>query len=142
MKKLLVLSVLSLLLFSCEKVESGIKRSSELELRQLVKETSVTKESTASFFLVSGRYDSTEREQTTVKVFANVENRYRVIQMNIEDIRIVIDSTVQTPYIVIEYDKPYVISDEELIDMKCYCSKYVIYCQEQYLPERLLPINL
>lgn len=142
MKKLLLLSILSLLLFSCTKIDQGIKKSSKLELRQLVKETSVNTESSASFFLVTGEYNSSTKEKTTIKVFANVEGRYRIIQMNIKDVRIVIDSTVQTPYIVIEYDESYTVTDEKLVDMSYSRSKYIIYCQEQYLPEKLLPINL
>lgn len=135
--------VLSLVLFtSCEPIIEKKLKSSKLELRQLVQETETKKTAYASYFLIAGSYGQSEEKVTTVKVFAKVENRYRLIEMPIDEIRIAIDNKLTTPNIEIEYTNNEKYNDEELVS-KCWVTKvYVINCPEHYLPEKLLPIGL
>ena len=128
-------------IISCKEVTYRDLKSSNLELRQLVKTTEINKSSSGHFFLIAGSYNSKETVNTTVKVFAKVEGRYRIIEMPISMIRIVIDNNLKKPYIQVEYWHHQLVNDEEVLNSvsKNY---YVIYCPEQYLPEKLLPIEL
>ena len=72
-------------------------KSSKLELRQLVQETKTKKTASVSYFLIAGSYSNSEYKETNVKVFAEVENRYRLIEMPINDVRIVIDNELDLP---------------------------------------------
>jgi len=142
MKKLFLLSTFLFLLFSCQSVEYKKHSSSVLELRQLVQGIETSKQSNGFYFLIGGGFSSSETTSTYVKVFAKVEGRYRIIEMPIEYIRISIDNTLKTPNIVLEYESRGKMSDEELIN-RIYMEKiFVINCPEQYLPEKLLPIEL
>lgn len=148
MKKIIfLLSILTLgLLESCT-VEQGkprVDRKSEnLYLRQLVKSTNQKTEASGSFFLVSGSYSSNSETKTVVQVFAKIKDEYRFMEIPIERIRIQIDSSCKTPYIVLNYREGYEMSVEDLLsDPRWYIKTYTIVCSEEYLPERLLPINL
>ena len=136
-------TLLALVLFtSCEPMINKNLKSSKLELRQLIQETETKKSTYASYFLIAGSYSQSEYKETKVKVFAKVENRYRLIEMPIDEVRIAIDNKLKIPNIEIEYINNVKYSDEELVS-KCYITKvYVINCPEQYLPEKLLPIGL
>lgn len=140
--KLLLTVVFVFSITSCESVKEKKYKSSNLELRQLVKETETIKTTSGYYFLIGGGFDSSENKITTVKVFANVEDRYRLIEMPIEDIRINIDNNITHPFITVEYRKINKETDEKLLNMPWIEKTYIINCQEQYLPERLLPINL
>jgi|688.fasta_scaffold1427347_2 hypothetical protein len=142
MKKIIILSLFILTIISCEIVEYKDLKSSKLELRQLVKTTETTKSSQGYFFLIAGSYNSKETIKTTVKVFAKVEGRYRIIEMPINKIRIVIDNTLKKPYIQVEYNDNKVENDEWILECYHNINYYVVYCPEQYLPEKLLPIEL
>jgi len=130
------------LLTSCEPMIDKKMKSSKLELRQLVQETETKKTAYASYFLIAGSYGQSEEKVTTVKVFAKVENRYRLIEMPIEEIRIAIDNKLTTPNIEIEYTNNEKYNDEELVSKGWVTKIYVINCPEQYLPQKLLPIGL
>jgi len=135
--------VLALVLFtSCESMVDKNLKSSKLELRQLVQETENKTNAYASYFLIAGSYSKSEYKETKVKVFAKVENRYRLIEMPIEEVRIAIDNKLKTPNIEIEYVNHYNLTDEELVNNIWITKIYVINCPEQYLPEKLLPIGL
>jgi len=135
--------VLALVLFtSCEPMIDKKMKSSKLELRQLVQETETKKTAYASYFLIAGSYGQSEEKVTTVKVFAKVENRYRLIEMPIDEIRIAIDNKLSTPNIEIEYTNNEKYNDEELVSEGWVTKVYVINCPEQYLPQKLLPIVL
>lgn len=135
--------MLALVLFtSCEPMIDKKLKSSKLELRQLVQETETKKTAYASYFLIAGSYGQSEEKITTVKVFAKVENRYRLIEMPIDEIRISIDNKLTTPNIEIEYTNNKKYNDEELVSKDWITKVYVINCPEQYLPEKLLPIGL
>jgi len=135
--------LLALVLFtSCESIRDKDLKSSKLELRQLVQETEIKKGSSGYFFLIGGGFDSYENKITTVKVFAKINGRFRIIEMPIEDIRISIDNKLAKPNIEIEYVDSYKYSDEELVNQKWRDKIYVVNCPEQYLPEKLLPMGL
>ena len=99
--KLLLTVVFCLSLFSCEPRLEKTYRSSKLELRQLVKETEKIKEASGYYFLISGAYGSSERNYTSIKVFAKVNGMFRLIEIRIEDIRINIDNSLKKPNIEI-----------------------------------------
>jgi hypothetical protein len=135
--------VLALVLFtSCEPMVDKNLKSSKLELRQLVQETENKKSVYAYYFLIAGSYSQSEHKETKVKVFAKVKNRYRLIEMPIEEVRIAIDNKLKVPNIEIEYINQYNLTDEELVSQSWRTKVYVINCPEQYLPEKLLPIGL
>jgi hypothetical protein len=136
-------ALLALVLFtSCESQRDKDLKSSKLELRQLVQETEIKKGSSGYFFLIGGGFDSYENKITTVKVFAKINGRFRIIEMPIEDVRISINNKLIKPNIEIEYVNNYKYSDESIVDQKWLRKIYVVNCPEQYLPEKLLPIGL
>lgn len=136
-------TLLALVLFtSCEPMIDKNLKSSKLELRQLVQETETKKTAYASYFLIAGSYSQSEYKETKVKVFAKVENRYRLIEIPIDEVRIAIDNKLKIPNIEIEYINHVKYSDEELVSKSYITKVYVINCPEQYLPEKLLPIGL
>lgn len=145
MKKLLLYGLIILSLYSCKKeskFNSEKQKSSKLELRQLIQETETKKQTYGSYFLIGGSFHQNEEKVTTVKVFALVDSRYRLIEMPIDEIRISIDNKISTPNITIEYESPHTYTDEELVSNDWEYKVYVINCPEQYLPEKLLPIEL
>ena len=136
-------TLLALVLFtSCEPMINKNLKSSKLELRQLVQETETKKTSYALYFLIAGSYSQSEYKETKVKVFAKVENRYRLIEMPIDEIRIAIDNKLTIPNVEIEYVNNEKYSDEELVSNRWKTKVYIINCPEHYLPEKLLPIGL
>lgn len=140
--KLLLTVVFCFSLFSCEDMKEKTFKSSNLELRQLIKETTTEQSASGYYFLIGGGFDYNENKITTVKVFANVEDRFRLIEIPIKDIRINIDNKISKPFIIVEYKKKNECSDEELINTDWVDKVYVVNCPEQYLPEKLLPISL
>lgn len=136
-----MLAVVSSLIFSCSEDVRNFK-SSKLELRQLVQQTETKKTSSASYFFLIASYGSSEVKYTTVKVFAKVEKRFRLIEIPIEDVRISINNKLINPNIEIEYKYHKKLMDEELINLGWISKVYVINCPEQFLPEKLLPIGL
>jgi hypothetical protein len=138
----IILTIISFLLLSCSTKPNEKFKTSKLELRQLVKETEHSTNSSASFFLIAGSYNKKEYTTTTVKMFAKVENRYRLIECDIENIRVVINDSLKIPYLEIEYDTNNKYTDEELLNVYYINKTYIIYCPEQYLPEKLLPLEL
>jgi hypothetical protein len=142
MKKLFIL-ITAVVFTSCAKKEEDsykARKTSVLELRQLVNKTETTKNTYGSFFLVMGSVQSNESTESYVKVFAKVDGYFRVITIPIDKLRVNIDNTLEKPNLVITY------SDRELTDScvveESYNNKFIISCPEKYLPENLLPIEL
>lgn len=142
MKNLIYLCCIILLATSCQSIKDKPFKSSKLELRQMIQDTETSHSSSGSFFLIAGSYSEQHNEIITVKVFAKVEGRYRMIEMHIEDVRINIDNKISTPFIVIEYWANRKYGDEELISSSYKYKIYVINCPEKYLPEKLLPFEI
>lgn len=120
---------------------SNKHQSAKMPLRQLAQDTTHSKGSSAWFFLIGGAYNSGETQSINVKMFAKVEGRYKLIEVPITDIRVVIDNNVASPYIIKEYENLYAFSDEEATE-RSYMGLIILYCPEKYLPEKLLPIGL
>ena len=139
--KFLVLILITCTIVSCEWAKDKQFTSSKLELRQLVKETETSSHSSGWFFFITGGYSSETTQRTYVKVFANVDGEYRYIEMPIEDIRIVINNNISTPYIQIRYTNSKQRNNNDLLEYS-WGHIYVITCPEIYLPEKLLPITL
>ena len=128
--------------------------TSPLKLRQLSNTSETEKSADGSAFLFFASYHSEERNVDYVKVFAEVDGEYRFLEIPMEDIRIKIDSTVKVPYVQIKYTydavKQHQFSNtlvcEAINPRNVYAQvnivKYIIICPEQYLPERLLPIDV
>lgn len=153
---LLVLGVI-FSLFSCTGSGScGGKnphRNLPIELRQLVKTTDTKSESHSSFFLIMGSYNESTTQEITIKVFANIDGAYRFISMPIEKVRINIDNSLIKPNMQLEYSFRSTLDDKTVLDWFAdertnanliHNPKltYIINCPEQYLPEKLLPIEL
>jgi hypothetical protein len=128
--------------------------TSPLKLRQLSNTSETEKSADGSAFLFFASYHSEERNVDYVKVFAEVDGEYRFLEIPMEDIRIKIDSTVKVPYVQIEYTYDAVKKHQFSSTLVCEAInprniyarvnivKYIIICPEQYLPERLLPIDV
>jgi hypothetical protein len=142
MKKLLGLFVM-LFLFSCDAPVDKIYHSDKIYLRQLVNTTVSETYTHGSFFLVAGSITSESTTETVIKLMGKIDDEYRFIQFDFERARIKIDNSVKTPYIVLNYKNDREISiDEQLKNMNWYGVTVTIVCPEQYLPEKLLPIQI
>lgn len=142
MKKLLGLFVM-LFLFSCDRPVDKIYHSNKIYLRQLVNSDVSETHTYGSFFLVAGSVTSESTTQTVIKLMGSIDDEYRFIQFDFERARIKIDNSVKTPYIVLNYKNDQEISiDEQLRNMNWYGVTVTIVCPEQYLPEKLLPIQI
>ena len=142
MKKSLGL-LLSLVLFtSCEPAQYKKYHSDKIHLRQLVKNTTTSTDTSGAFFLIAGSVSSSSETETVIKVIGNVDGEYRFMQFNFTKVRIKIDNKVTTPYIVLNYRDIHPMSIDELMAYEYNVESVTIVCAEQYLPERLLPIKI
>lgn len=145
MKQIAIILSLMFLNSCIEPMEDQKFKTSEFELRQLVKTTEKSKISEASFFLIYASYSSSDKSETTIKMFANVDGYYRVVDVPIEYIRVKIDNSMFIPTLHIQYEDHIERSNDWLIGnpyRNIYKMAFVITCPEIYLPERLLPIEL
>jgi len=141
MKKLLGLFVM-LFLFGCGGPEYTIRHTDKIYLRQLVNRDVTETHSSGAFFLIAGAMNSNSHTETVVKVMGEVNGEYRFMQFNFELVRIRIDNNVKTPYIVLNYVYYEPQTIDELLYYSYHMKSVTIVCPEQYLPERLLPIQL
>jgi|LakMenEpi03Aug12_release.lakeMendotaPanAssembly.Ray.scaffolds.fasta_scaffold361315_3 hypothetical protein len=151
MKKIFIMITLSVLLISCsdlldKKFES---QTSPLKLRQLGNTNERESTSNGSVALFFAAYHSEEKNVDYIKVFAEVEGAYRFLEIPMERVRVKLDSSSQVPYLLIHYNyfsqKEMKFSDNNICDNKSYVfdiTDYTIVCREEYLPEKLLPINI
>ena len=114
----------------------------KIYLRQLVNRDITETHTSAAFFLVAGSMSSESETSTVVKVMGEVNGEYRFMQFDFEKVRIKIDNKVTTPYIVLNYVDDEVKSIDYLLEYGYYVKSVTIVCPEQYLPEKLLPIQL
>ena len=144
MKNLLFITLIIFGLFSCDLPDKKNGRSENIYLRQLVKTDEVTKEGTASYFLVMGSASYSEGVTTKIKLMGKVNGFYRLIQFDFIDARIKIDNTIEKPYLYITYRDYYDnLKATQLLGSDRYSvTSFVIVCPEKYLPEKLLPMNL
>lgn len=140
MKKLLLLFAV-LLMVGC-RVEYKNYHTDKIYLRQLVNKDVTETHTSGSFFLIAGSVSSESETSTVVKLMGEVNGEYRFMQFDFEKVRIKIDNKVTTPYIVLNYRETYEVDMSYLLDYPGYIDSITIVCPEQYLPERLLPIQL
>jgi len=140
MKKLLGLFVV-LFMIGCQPHPKEL-HSEKIYLRQLVNREITETHTSGMFFLVAGSMSSDTETSTVVKLMGKVRDEYRFMQFDFEKVRIKIDNKVTTPYIVLNYIDREVIETDKLLKYTGYLDSVTIVCPEQYLPERLLPIQL
>ena len=140
MKKLLLLFV-TLFMIGCAP-DYTKRHTDKIYLRQLVNRDITETHTSAAFFLIAGSMSSDSETQTVIKVMGDVKGEFRFMQFDFEKVRIKIDNNVKTPYIVLNYvnDQDYTI--DYLLEYDYYVKSVTIVCPEQYLPEKLLPIQL
>jgi len=141
MKKLLLLFV-ALLMVGCNVPVYKKYHTDKIYLRQLVNRDITETHTSAAFFLVAGSMSSESETSTVVKVMGEVNGEYRFMQFDFEKVRIKIDNKVTTPYIVLNYVDDEVKSIDYLLEYGYYVKSVTIVCPEQYLPEKLLPIQI
>lgn len=140
MKKLLLLFLLFLV--GCNVPVYKTYHTDKIYLRQLVNRDITETHTSAAFFLVAGSMSSESETSTVVKVMGDVNGEYRFMQFDFEKVRIRIDNKVTTPYIVLNYVDDEVKSIDYLLEYGYYVKSVTIVCPEQYLPEKLLPIQI
>jgi hypothetical protein len=141
MKKLLLLFSL-LLMIGCDRVEYKDYHTDKIYLRQLVNRDVTETHTSGSFFLIAGSVSSESVTSTVVKLMGEVNGEYRFMQFDFEKVRIKIDNKVTTPYIMLNYRDTSETSVDYLLKFPYYIGSVTIVCPEQYLPERLLPIQI
>jgi hypothetical protein len=141
MKKLLLLFAM-LLMIGCDRVEYKNYHTDKIYLRQLVNRDVTETHTSGSFFLIAGSVSSESETSTVVKLMGKVKDEYRFMQFDFEKVRIKIDNKVTTPYIVLNYRETSEMSIDYLLEYGYYVKSVTIVCPEQYLPEKLLPIQI
>jgi hypothetical protein len=141
MKKLLLLFAV-LLMIGCDRVEYKNYHTDKIYLRQLVNRDVTETHTSGSFFLIAGSVSSESETSTVVKLMGKVKDEYRFMQFDFEKVRIKIDNKVTTPYIMLNYRDTSEMSVDYLLQYPYYIGSVTIVCPEQYLPERLLPIQI
>jgi hypothetical protein len=141
MKKLLLLFAV-LLMVGCQPKKYKEYHSDRIYLRQLVNKDVTETHTYGSFFLVAGSMSSESETSTVVKLMGEVNGEYRFMQFDFEKVRIKIDNKVTTPYIMLNYRETYEVDMSYLLMYPSYLESVTIVCPEQYLPERLLPIQI
>jgi hypothetical protein len=143
MRKLLNITLIILSLSSCDTRPFKHQKSDKIELRQLVKTTEISKNATASYFLILGSASYSENSETKIKLMGKVHGLYRLIEFNFNDARIKIDNSIDKPYLYLNYTSKNKVPTGYLLSQSSwYVTTYVIVCPEKYLPEQLLPIRL
>jgi hypothetical protein len=115
--------------------------------------TETEKSSGGTFVLFFATYHSQEKNMDVIKVFAEVDGLYRFIEIPMELVKVKIDNSITTPYVQIRYSfdgtGPIWRSNTKIVEDiasgrlgHLTLTDYVITCPEQYLPERLLPIDI
>ncbi len=150
MRKIILMLVLAIGMMGCD-LRTINQESGPMKLRQLANITETEKSSGGTFVLFFATYHSQEKDMDFIKVFAEVDGLYRFIEIPMELVKVKIDNSVTTPYIQIRYwfnnTGPFWHSNTKIIDEieerdYLFLTDYVITCPEQYLPERLLPIDI
>jgi hypothetical protein len=141
MKKLLLLFV-TFLMIGCHHGEYKDYHTDKIYLRQLVNRDVTETHTSGSFFLIAGSVSSDSETQTVIKVMGEVNGEYRFMQFDFTKARIKIDNKVTTPYIVLNYVDDENKSVDYLLEYDYNVKSVTIICPEQYLPEKLLPIQI
>ena len=141
MKKILLLFLFIGLFTSCG--EEKEITTTKMELRQLLNKEETTKYSRGSYFLIMANYSSDESTTDIIKMYVKVDNTYyKMLKLNLEDVRIVIDNSITIPYLIVTETGWNVQSDEQIIKYINHHDKIFLHCPEKYLPEKLLTIEI
>lgn len=138
--KILLFLFIGILFISCD--DTQLFNTDKFELRQLLNKEQVSQNTHGAYFLIVGEYSSETEYNDIVKVCAKVNNQYRFLQFNIKKVRIEIDNNLTKPQIQYFYKDWGQLSNERIFEYERNQDYIVIYCPEQYLPEKLLPIEL
>jgi hypothetical protein len=131
-----------LFMIGCNGPEYKNYHSDKIYLRQLVNKDITESHTSGSFFLIAGSINSESETSTVVKLMGEVDGEYRFMQFDFETVRIKIDNKVTTPYIVLNYRETFEVEMDYLLRYPDYIDSITIVCPEQYLPEKLLPIQI
>ncbi len=143
MKKIMLVIVIGLMFIGCENRVYKQHHTNRIYLRQLVNRDVVETHTSGSFFLVAGSVNSDTQTNTVVKLMGEIDGEYRFMQFDFENVRIKIDNKVTSPYIVLNYrNYGEYRSIDYLLEYNYEMTSVTIVCPEQYLPEKLLPIQL
>jgi hypothetical protein len=142
MKKLLGLFVMVFLMIGCDGRVYKSYHTDKIYLRQLVNRDVTETHTSGSFFLIAGSVSSDTETETVIKVMGEVDGEYRFMQFDFTKARIKIDNRVTTPYIVLNYTDDETQTIDYLLEYGYYVKSVTIVCPEQYLPEKLLPIQI
>lgn len=147
MKQIILIAtiiVAAIMLTGCGEMATGEykwRETNDLQLRQLVNDTKVQSSSSGSFFLIAGGYRSNTSEVYTVKVFANLNGDYMFLEYPLDDVRVRINDSIETPYARIRYKSSFPNTLDELL-YGYGPRELIIVCPSKYLPEQLIPIKL
>lgn len=140
MKKLLLGLILVTIFNSCENEKTFY--TGNFPLRQLIKDTTKVKSMSGSYFLIAGRFNSEERDERKIKMYALCDSVYNYLEYNLEDVKIKIDNSVEIPYIYLGYTGYGKQDDYQILSQPYYYPTVFLVCSEKYLPEKLLEIGL
>lgn len=154
-------SILSLIMFSCEKPhrntdkvveERGfwsnyehVRESKRYKLRQLSSGDESYSKTSASFFLIAGSYSKESGEEYKIKVFCDSEAGYRMIDLNADKTYINIDNKLVIPEMSIYYTAADWREYKGLsyyFNCTCFIEKIIIYTPEKYFPESIESFNI
>ncbi len=142
MKTLFKLILILGLFTSCHYSTKDIYITESFELRQLVNDQHKTTSSNGSYFLIAASWNSSTKKENKVKMFAKVNDYYKYIECDIENIRIKIDDSIKKPYVQIQYKDYGKKSNEDATEYIDWGKTLFLTCPEKFLPEKLLNIQL
>jgi hypothetical protein len=143
-----LLMLLAILLIGCGR--EGIQQTERIYLRQIKTGYETTTKASGSFFIVFGSYHSETITDYKLRALGKYHGEYRFVDLDINRVSFKLDSSVTTPYIVVEYEEyqPYedswsfynLFQSQWTISMNK--TKYVITCHPDLVPEQLSQVKL
>ena len=140
--------LLAILLIGCG--GEGIQQTERIYLRQIKTGYETTTKASGSFFIVFGTYHSETITDYKLRALGKYHGEYRFVDLDINRVSFKLDSSVTTPYIVVEYEEyqPYedswsfynLFQSQWTISMNK--TKYVITCHPDLVPEQLSQVKL
>lgn len=139
----LIIATLSLTSCLPEKSDKT-KVANDIPLRQLVNVNNISEKLSGNYFLIGGSIKGSSTEIQKIKMYGLVDDSYKYIELDLESVRIKIDTSITKPFLRIEYYSQegkykdnYISENDSWIPRK-----FTIHTPEKYLPENLLPIQV